>query len=468
MTASTKTTGRIQGYGTKDRPLIGELWQRDSLGPNSAMAARGDYQPDNRQVDYSRYFDPEFFQLELEKIFRKQWLFACREEDIPNIGDRVPLQVGPDSYFIVRSGPDEFKAFYNSCLHRGTMLCAKKETAKTIRCPYHAWEWNIDGRLKRIPSHWDFPEITRINGSLPEVRLDRWGGFIFINADPDALPLMDALGPMPEHFKDFQPEKRYTKARFRKLVRANWKVTQEAFQESYHLYATHPEGVPFNGDSQSQYDIFTTPMGAVGREAVPSAIPSMHADASATAHAAALVQAQVQQMWHYPQADIPAIDPEGDVRAQLGQWLRHVYAQTYGRPNTQPDAVMIDSSLYFLYPHFTLWLSEAVPFVYQFLPHETDPDYSYFDVRLLMPYAEGQARPAAAEPVEIGEHESIAEKAPAYGFLGTVFDQDMSNLPLVQRGVKAADRSTPHSRLGAYQEGLIQAWHELIDRDISR
>lgn len=459
---------KMRGYGNADRPLLSDLWARDSVGPNKAMTEQGDYEPDNRQIDYSRYHDPEFFKLELEKVWSKHWLFACREEDIPNVGDRVPLQVGPQSYFIVRSAPEEFRAFRNSCLHRGTMLCAKKESAATIRCPYHAWEWNIDGRLKAIPSHWDFPEITRLNGSLPEVKHDRWGGFIFINADKDAAPLLEALGPMPEHFREFAPEKRYTKARFRKLVHANWKATQEAFQESYHLYATHPEGVPFTGDSQSQYDIYLTPRGAVGREAVPSAVPSMHAEASATTVAAGMVFAQVQQTWLYPDATMPELDPDGDIRAQVGQWARDAYETAYGRPNRQPDAVMIDSALYFLYPQFTLWLSEAVPFVYQFLPHESDPNYCYFDVRMLMPYAEGEPRPPAAEMIEIGEFESIAEKAPAYSFLGMIFDQDMSNLPLVQRGLKAADPAAPHSRLGAYQEGLIQAWHELIDRDLAR
>lgn len=464
---ATKLKEGVQrGYGSKERPVIGELWERDSVGRNAAMLAQGDYEPDNKHVDYKRYYDPEYFKLELENVWKKQWLFACREEEIPAVGDRVPVHVGPLSYFVVRSGEDEFKAFYNSCPHRGTMLCAKAEHAETIRCPYHAWEWNVDGRLKKIPSHWDFTEITRLNGSLAEVKLDRWGGFIFINADPDALPLHTALGVIPEHLKDFAPERRYVKARFRKLVRANWKASQEAFLESYHLYATHPEGVPFNGDSQTQYDIFKTPIGAVGRESVPSAVPSMHAPADATPLAAAMVFAEVAKAWHYPEAELPQIDPNGDVRAQIGKWARDAYELTYGRPNTQPDAVMLDSTLYFLFPQFCIWLAEAVPFVYQFFPHESDPEMSYFDVRLLVPYAEGQERPPAAPPVEVGPDESIFEKVPAFGFLGMIFDQDMGNVPLVQRGMKAADPAHPHSHLGAYQEALMQTWHELLDRDV--
>jgi len=456
-----------RGYGNAERPVIGELWKRDSMGQSTAMQARGDYEPHNKQVDYKRYYDQDYFKRELERVWQKQWLYACREEDIPQVGDRVPFEVGPLSYFIVRSGEDEFKAFYNSCLHRGTILCSKRESSDTIRCPYHGWEWNVDGRLKRIPSHWDFAELTRVNGSLPEVKLGRWGGFIFINADPNAPPLEEALGVMPEHFKDLAPEKRYTKARFRKLIAANWKAAQEAFQESYHLYATHPEGVPFNGDSQSQYDIFTTPHGAIGREAVPSAVPSMHADSTATPAAAALAFAEVAKAWHYPDATLPDIDPQGDVRAQTAAWVRAAYQQAYGRENKLPDSMLLDSTLYFMYPHFCLWLTEAVPFVYQFTPHATDPNLCYFEVRLLMPYAEGQERPPSSPPIEIGLNESIYEKAPAFSFLGMIFDQDMSNLPLVQRGLKAADPAKPYSRLGTYQEGLIQHWHELFDEQMA-
>jgi phenylpropionate dioxygenase-like ring-hydroxylating dioxygenase large terminal subunit len=464
---STTVKPNVQrGYGNDERPVIGVLWARDPAGPTDFMQARGNYEPDNRNVDYRRYYDAAYFQQELEHIWKKQWLYACRDEDIPAIGDRVPFDVGPLSYFIVRTGDDEFKAFYNSCLHRGTLLCSKRESGDTIRCPYHAWEWNVDGRLKKIPSHWDFGDITRLNGSLPEVKLGRWGGFIFINADPEARPLEESLGVMPAHFKDFAPERRYTKARFRKLMNANWKISQEAFQESYHLFGTHPEGVPFNGDSQSQYDIWTTPTGAIAREAVPSAVPSMHAPSDATPAKAAEVFLQVMKYWHYPEAELPVLDPNGDVRAQSSDWHRQVYEQTYGKKNNQPDAVMLDNALYFMYPQFCMWLSEGVPFNYQFTPHATDPEKSYFEVRLLMPWKEGEPRPPSSPAVEVGIGESIAEKVPAFSSLATIFDQDMSNMPLIQRGVKAADPSKPYSRLGTYQESMIQHWNDLMDRQI--
>jgi hypothetical protein len=119
-----------------------------------------------------------------------------------------------------------------------------------------------------------------------------------------------------------------------------------------------------------------------------------------------------------------------------------------------------------MYPHFCIWLSEGVPFNYQFTPHATDPGKCYFEVRLLMPYAEGEARPPSSPAIEIGLNETIAEKAPAFSFLAMIFDQDMHNMPLIQRGVQAANPAAPYSRLGSYQESMIQHWHELLDRQI--
>ncbi|MEO0032557.1 MAG: hypothetical protein RIS94_2315 [Pseudomonadota bacterium] len=462
------TTEKVRGYGSAERPLVRDSWARETHSPaNSALTACGNYEPDFRTVEHSRYFDPAWAQAEFDHIWTKNWLYACREEDLPEVGDRLPLNVGPASYIIARSGGDEFKAFRNSCLHRGTLLCAKKEGGETIRCPYHGWEWKADGRLKAIPSHWDFPDITRLNGSLPEIRLERWGGFIFVNADKDAAPLSEALHVVPEHFKVFEPERRYTAARFRKLVRANWKVTQEAFQEAYHLFATHPEAVPFTGDAQGQYDIWRGLNGHVGRNTTCSATPSMHAPSEDTPLKAAQMIGQAMRDWHYPDADLPVLDEAGDLRAQLAQWHREVASTFYGRPIERPDAVMLDSPLYFVYPHACFWLSEAVPFTYQFLPHESDPELSYFDVRLLLPCPEG-AVPPAAEPVVLDADQSVFAHCPEFGFLGYVFDQDMSNMPLIQKGAHAADPTAPYTRLGAYQEMIIQHWNQVMEEQIRR
>src|SRR4051794_12638726 len=102
-----------RGYGTEERPLTRDLWARDSRAPIRAMREDGNYDPDYANVDYSRYYDPAFAQREMEHLWLKSWLFACREEDLPEVGDRVPLHIGSRSFMIIRSGADEFKAFFN-------------------------------------------------------------------------------------------------------------------------------------------------------------------------------------------------------------------------------------------------------------------------------------------------------------------------------------------------------------------
>jgi len=460
-----------RGYGDTDRPLVRDLWDADSHGKTVPMLEMGNHEPDRRNVDFTRYYDPAYAALELEKVWKRAWLYACRDEDLPNVGDRLRFNVGPLSYIVVRSGKDEFKAFYNSCLHRGTALCSSHgtESGDVIRCPYHHWEWNINGTLRKIPNHWDFTGIDRRNASLREVKVGRWGGFVYINADPNAAPFEEALGPIPRHFESMAMADRYTAGRFRKLVPANWKLCVEAFMESYHLIGTHPSAIPFTGESQAQYEIFAGENGNVGRYVTPAGIPSMNAGADATALAASEMFAAALKAWRFPDAEMPKLDPSKDTRVQIAQWHRDLHERLYKTSTAgTPDSVMIDNSLYFVFPQSTLWLGEAIPFAYQFTPHATDPEKCYLDCRLLLRYPADQPRPPAAPVVEVGLDQTILDRAKDFGFLATVFDEDMDNLPRVQAGVRAADPARHHSYLASYQELLIQHLHDVLDAWIAR
>jgi phenylpropionate dioxygenase-like ring-hydroxylating dioxygenase large terminal subunit len=455
---------RREGYGNSDRPLIKDLWAVDSRPATSAMSDHGDYEPAYRHVDYRRYYDPAYAALETERMWCKTWLYACREEDLPHVGDRLPFEVGPLSFLIVRAGENSFKAFYNSCPHRGTRLCDRKESGATIRCPFHAWEWKPDGTLKLIPSYWDWADLDRADAKLRAVKVERWGGFVMINVDPEAAPLSASMTVIQSHFKDFDSENRYTAASFRRVVPANWKVSMEAFMEAYHLPAIHPEALPFSGDSQSKYDIWSAGGGHVGRTATPSAIASMSAGPEASRMNASVAFTHNLKAWRHHDAEIPELDPAGDLRAQLAQWHRDLLLKDYDVEVTAPDAIMVDSLLYYMFPNMIFWLSEMVPFVYRFLPHKSDPELSYFEARMLLRYPASDERPKAVEQVQIAIDESIFEKVPALGFTGIVLDQDMENMERVQAGCRAADTRRHHSQLGRYQEKIIQRWHELLDQ----
>tara|TARA_B100001123_G_C15338738_1_gene1033879 strand:- start:4000 stop:5610 length:1611 start_codon:yes stop_codon:yes gene_type:complete len=219
------------------------------------------------------YYSREFFAKEMEQLWMHVWQMACHEDDLSNVGDHMPYDIGELSFLIVRTGPDEFKAYRNACLHRGRRL--KERPGKKlheIRCPFHAWAWNLDGSIKEIPCEWDFPGINKDDQDLPEVPVGRWGRFIFINPDPNCESFEDFLDDFPSNFELLPYEKRHKVAEVRKVLRANWKVAQDAFAESWHVFSTHPQVVWGFGDCNAQFDAFKN----YSRQHNPSGAPSPH------------------------------------------------------------------------------------------------------------------------------------------------------------------------------------------------
>ena len=155
-----------------------------------------------RRVGVDRYLKREIHDLEVERLWKKTWQMVCREDDIPELGDHYVYDVANLSFLIVRTGERDYKAHYNACLHRGRQLreCSGRK-AHEFRCPFHGWTWGIDGALKHITTEWDFPGVREEVGRLPGAKVATWGGFIFINPDPDAEPLEAFMGPeMIDHY----------------------------------------------------------------------------------------------------------------------------------------------------------------------------------------------------------------------------------------------------------------------------
>ena len=216
------------------------------------------------------YYSPEFHRLEMERIWLRVWQFACREEVVPEVGDTEVYTIGSYSALIVRTGPDEIKAFPNACRHRGRLLRDSSGPTTELRCPFHGYAWNLDGTLKFVPSDWDFPHVDKKNFDLHELPVGRWAGFVFISFDREVEPFEDFLGELPAQFEPWPSADRYTEAHVAKIMRCNWKVAQEAFMEGFHLVTTHPQAVVGTGDCNSQYDVF----GNFSRAVTPTGTPS--------------------------------------------------------------------------------------------------------------------------------------------------------------------------------------------------
>ena len=192
MSKAEKGHARAAGRSVQDVLL------KDTVpAPLPLLASAYDFLGDD-DLDAQRYTEAGFAAKEMTKMWAKTWQWACREEHIPEPGDRYVYDIGPYSVIISRDEAGIVHAFRNSCTHRGTRLIGSEGTGfgTGITCPFHGWSWHCDGSLEQIPAKWDFPHVTTETHNLRPVACDAWGGFIFINLDAAAAPLSDQLEVM--------------------------------------------------------------------------------------------------------------------------------------------------------------------------------------------------------------------------------------------------------------------------------
>lgn len=406
------------------------------------------------RVPVERYLSKAFHDLEVERLWKRVWQMACREEDIPAIGDYSVYDIADLSFLVVRTGEQQIKAYYNACLHRGRQLREMDgRRASEFRCPFHGWAWEIDGRLKEMVCAWDFPDATPEEYRLPEAKVGTWGGFVFINPDPAAAPLSEFLGDLPVHFARWPLEQRYKAAHVAKVLRCNWKVAQEAFMEAYHVVATHPQLLHGLGDSNSQYDVF----GNFSRAISPNGTPSPHLKQAPD-------QQQMLDAMFDRQVDQPSplpVTEGGSARAVAAAAGRAAMRRVLGGQAEEfCDAEYIDAIYYTLFPNFHPW-GGFNRISYRFRPYGNDPDQSIMECMFLAPCPAGKPRPPAASIHWLDADDDWVE-APELGMLARVFNQDTFNIPKVQIGLKAAAR--PYVTFAGYNETKIRHFHALLDQ----
>ena len=207
-------------------------------------------------LSVNRYISQEFFDLERDRMWSKVWQMVCREEDIAEPGDHHVYNIIDNSVIITRTPSHSIRGYINSCLHRGRCLRDESGTVTEFRCPFHGATWNLDGEFQGIPCQWDFDHLADRDMALPEVKTATWGGFVFINFDPECAPLEKYMEVMPEHFSRYPLEKYFKGVHVQRVMKCNWKVGAEAFMESWHTLETHKQILTFTGDENSQYDTF--------------------------------------------------------------------------------------------------------------------------------------------------------------------------------------------------------------------
>jgi phenylpropionate dioxygenase-like ring-hydroxylating dioxygenase large terminal subunit len=210
---------------------------------------------DDGFVPKERYTSREFLDLEMERLWSRVWQVACREEEIAEVGDFVEYMIGDQSILVVRSAPNTITASYNACLHRGTRLGEGRghfEDAR-IQCRFHAWCYSLDGHLTRVVDQEEFDQLPE-GLCLPSVRVERWGGFVYVNLDPGAEPLLDFLDPLPGLLAPYRMQDMRLRSYLTTVLPANWKVVVDAFNEAYHVQGTHPQILPWTDDTTIEYE----------------------------------------------------------------------------------------------------------------------------------------------------------------------------------------------------------------------
>ncbi len=404
-------------------------------------------------ISVDGYLSREVHELEKERLWRRVWQFACREEEVPEVGDTAVYEICDDSIVVVRAAPgaDGLKAYHNACLHRGRILRDGPGRVTELRCPFHGFCWTLDGQLSHVPCQWDFPQVQASEFRLPEVRIGTWGGFVFVNLDPGCAPLEEFLGELSSLFEPWPLEHRYTEIRVAKVIRANWKVVQAAFMESFHVVTTHPQLLAGFGDANSQYDVF----GNVARAISASGTPSPHLAWVPTEQE--ILDSVLDRRLDEP--PVREVSPDSTARATAAAMARDGLRGVLGERVDELSDAELDDSIYFtVFPNFHPW-GAYNRLCYRFLPYGDDHTRSVMEVLFLSPFA-GQRPPPA--PVRWLGPDDPWTSVTELGSLARVFDQDDYNIEQVQRGLRATRK--PGVTLGVYQESKVRHFHHLLDQ----
>lgn len=193
---------------------------------------------------------PEFYTssnwlgLERARLFRREWICVGRSSEFPQVGVYKTFDVDQVPVIVVRRPEGELAAMSAVCLHRMALIAEGAGCAKGFTCPYHGWTYDLKGRLISAPRMQ--PEFDRAGRTLPQLALEEWSGFVYVNLDASAASLTQRLAPLTKLLAPYHMERMQVMTRQRHIWRTNWKILVENFLEAYHVNMTHPDSLaPF-------------------------------------------------------------------------------------------------------------------------------------------------------------------------------------------------------------------------------
>jgi choline monooxygenase len=204
------------------------------------------------------YTSQEFFDREVERIFLKTWNFLGREDEIPEPGDYLVVDMFGESLLALRGEDGRVRAFANVCRHRGTRLLSGKGHCRAVICPYHGWTYSREGRLIGARGMERAVGFDKGENGLIPIRLEAWAGFMFVNLSDSGPALTEHLGNMPEKFACYRFEDMVCVRRKEYDLACNWKIYIENAMEDYHTATVHRTSIglqeTIREDAQGEWD----------------------------------------------------------------------------------------------------------------------------------------------------------------------------------------------------------------------
>lgn len=419
----------------------------------------------------------EYAAAEDELLWSRVWLMAARAEDVPEVGNFVTFNIGDESIIIIRASPETLKAYYNVCPHRGRQLVNTPDDVngvtgkkRTFVCGFHGWTFDRDGKNTYILDKEDWQgALTEERTCLSEVTVDTWGGWIYVNMNPDCEPLRDFLEPAASILDYFEFEKMRYKWRQWVVYPCNWKTAIEAFMEPYHVAGTHPQLLKYG-----QFYAYSKPHGLHGVSGFDERDPAMKTSQSSSVTRAGLGDPRVStydlarenyETVNYAGSTETLVNaaqrlvdelPEGTPASEvIRHWMASAKADDAARDVIWPEIpaeVMSEAGLaWSMFPNQTILQGVTFALCYRVRPYGDDPNRCIFESYALERFPEG------AEPkTEWVYAEPTAEK------WGSVLAQDFANMEWVQKGMKS--RGFRGTQPNPHQEQKITNFHRHLAR----
>ncbi|MGZ0230015.1 MAG: aromatic ring-hydroxylating oxygenase subunit alpha [Acidimicrobiales bacterium] len=202
------------------------------------------------------YTSAEFLDFEAEALFMKEWLCVGRAERIPEVGDWFTVTLVDEPIIVSRDKQGDVRAMSAVCQHRSMQVCEGEGNGTTFKCPYHHWNYALDGRLLGAPAMERTEGFDKADFGLPSLQVEEWLGFIFVNFDSDAKPLAPTLERYTPFLDNYDLANAVCPGTFTlENLPWNWKVMFENFNDGYHANRLHQFVQDFCPSSMSAFPV---------------------------------------------------------------------------------------------------------------------------------------------------------------------------------------------------------------------